>query len=637
MLLFLPLTFHFFGSTAVEEKTDAFESWLATPILEPETVRNEVGQFTLKRIPPLSAPETAEAWLAQANQLRERILNEVVFRGAPVDWSRQTTSVVWTGALETDKGYRIRKLRYEALPGLWMPALLYEPTEMDGKIPAVLNVNGHVGPPGKAIAYEQIRCINLAKQGVLALHPEWLVFGELQGFDYKHNRLAYLDLCGVSGLAVFYRAMQGGVDVLLSHPNTDPERVAMTGLSGGGWQTIILGALDTRLSLLAPIAGYIGLDQRVAHRSDIGDLEQNPTDLVSIADYTHLTAMLVPRPALLIYNEKDECCFVAERAKPSVFDPITPFYGLFNRTQNFEYYMNTDPGTHNYDRDNREQFYRFIHRHFTGKQISEEIPSDAEALNPDELAAGIPEGNADFFTLASNLLPSLPKHRPPEGNAAALKEWKEKARERLRDVLRLKKSMNATATVIQSASDGEREATWYRISVGDVWSAPAVVISKAAPKATAIVFADGGRARLSNFVRELVEADTQVIALDPLFMGECVPQGTPPFQYAMMISAVGERLLGIQVGQVDAVVKWARQEFDIAQVSLYTEGWTSGVVALAVAGLNPDCVEKVVAQNALSSLKQLIEAHLDYEQYPSLFCFGLLEQFDVAELEAMSK
>ena len=37
----------------------------------------------------------------------------------------------------------------------------------------------------------------------------------------------------------------------------------------------------------------------------IGDVEQNPSDLLTLADYPHLTALLAPRPALLIYNEKD--------------------------------------------------------------------------------------------------------------------------------------------------------------------------------------------------------------------------------------------------------------------------------------------------------------------------------------------
>ena len=51
-----------------------------------------------------------------------------------------------------------------------------------------------------------------------------------------------------------------------------------------------------------------------------------PVDLVTVADYVHLTAMLYPRPALLIYNEKDDCCFRAPQAWYSVYQPVTPLY-----------------------------------------------------------------------------------------------------------------------------------------------------------------------------------------------------------------------------------------------------------------------------------------------------------------------
>src|SRR5438876_8899378 len=157
---------------------------------------------------------------------------------------------------------------------------------------------------------------------MLALHPEWLNCGDLCEAEYNHNRLAYLDLCGRSGLAVFYLAMRRGLDLLEAHPHADPKRLAVTGLSGGGWQTIWLSALDTRVAASAPNAGYIGMEARVENRSDIGDLEQNPTDMLRVGDYTHLTALLAPRPALLLYNEKDDCCFQTARALPSVFEPI---------------------------------------------------------------------------------------------------------------------------------------------------------------------------------------------------------------------------------------------------------------------------------------------------------------------------
>jgi hypothetical protein len=48
-----------------------------------------------------------------------------------------------------------------------------------------------------------------------------------------------------------------------------------------------------------------------------------------------------------------------------------------------------------------------------------------------------------------------------------------------------------------------------------------------------------------------------------------------------------------------------------------------------------DRVESVFIEDYPESLKSLIEEHVDYEKYPALFCFGLLEQFDVPELIAL--
>ena len=213
-------------------------------------------------------------------------------------------------------------------PALWVPALLYQPDPLPETVPAVLSVNGHVGPVGKAQDYEQLRCINLAKQGMFALHPEWFSFGELDSLGNDHSALPYLDLCGHSGVSLFYLLLRRALDILLELPQTDPDRVAVTGLSGGGWQTILLGALDTRVKAIIPNAGYIGQFWRLFYPEDAGDCEQQPNDLVAVADYPHLTALLAPRPALLIYNTFDDCCFQAHRgiipstsrSKPSTTD-----------------------------------------------------------------------------------------------------------------------------------------------------------------------------------------------------------------------------------------------------------------------------------------------------------------------------
>src|SRR5581483_6063619 len=112
-------------------------------------------------------------------------------------------------------------------------------------------------------------------------------------------------LCGAAGLAPFYLAMSRGLDVLLAHPSADLQRVSVSGLSGGGWQTIVISSLDPRLTLSNPVAGYSSFRTRLAHAKDFGDSEQTPCDLAVHADYTHLTALMAPRPTLLTYNAKD--------------------------------------------------------------------------------------------------------------------------------------------------------------------------------------------------------------------------------------------------------------------------------------------------------------------------------------------
>jgi hypothetical protein len=441
----------------------------------------------------------------------------------------------------TGKGYVLRKLRYEALPGLWIPAVLYEPDNLGEKVPAVLNVNGHAAT-GKATPYKQIRCINQAKRGMLAMNLEWIGMGQLRGEGYSHNHLALLDLCGRSGVSVFYLAMARGLDVLLDHPHADLARTAVTGLSGGGWQTIILSSLDTRVRLAVPVAGHSSVRQRVPHRSSIGDLEQNPVDLVSIADYVHLNALLAPRPALMIYNAKDDCCFVADAVKSNTYDPVVPVYQQAGAADALEYYVNHDPGTHNYDLDNRQQFYRFIQKHFGSGQAcgDAEIPSDDEVQTAEALHVPLPEGNATFFSLAAEAAKELPR-RDPEATPAAL-------RDRLKSILRFQKLAGSGVCSGAAETLAGRTVQRFRIQAGNEWCVPAVLVRGEKAERTTLLMSDSGFTACSGPIEELVAAGQQVIALDPVLIGHAKPDAGIA-QDAMLLGTVGQRPLGIQVAQ----------------------------------------------------------------------------------------
>src|SRR5688572_8004930 len=193
---------------------------LAKPILDPMAVQSEVQAFCDARIPKMPQAASREEWDKLAAKMRTETLEKVVFRGEAARWRDAAGKVEWLETIEGGDGYKLKKLRYEALPGLWIPALLYEPEKLEGKHAVFLNVNGH-DPKGKAAAYKQTRCINFAKRGIITLNVEWFGMGQFKTPGFSHPMLNQIDLCGSSGLAPFYLAMSRGIDLLLKHENAD--------------------------------------------------------------------------------------------------------------------------------------------------------------------------------------------------------------------------------------------------------------------------------------------------------------------------------------------------------------------------------------------------------------------------------
>ena len=187
----------------------AFKTALEKPVLAPGQVLKELQAFIEPRfIKPPKATDRA-AWEKEASRVRRDMLEQIVFRGEATQWRDAKCGVVWLDTIDGGPGYRIRKFRYEALPGMWIPGLLYLPEKLAGNVPVAINVNGHAAD-GKATDYKQLRAINLAKRGMLSLNLEWFGMGQLRTPGFAHGRMNQLDLCGASGLAPFYLALLAG-------------------------------------------------------------------------------------------------------------------------------------------------------------------------------------------------------------------------------------------------------------------------------------------------------------------------------------------------------------------------------------------------------------------------------------------
>ncbi|MBL9133577.1 MAG: hypothetical protein JNG86_20370 [Verrucomicrobiaceae bacterium] len=601
------------------------EALLSHPILEKSQPERESRAFCDPKVPRMPKLTTLDEWKAFADKTRHDALENIVFRGALAkQWRDAKTKVEWLDTIEGGAGYSIKKLRYEALPGLWIPALLYQPDKPGAKMPVHLAVNGH-DAVGKAAPYKQIRCINLAKRGIASLNVEWLGMGQLRSDGFVHSRMNQLDLCGVSGLAPFYLSMSRGLDILLALPNADPARVAVSGLSGGGWQTITICSHDTRVTLANPVAGYSSFITRAEHGSDLGDSEQTPNDLATVADYSHLTAMLAGRAALLTYNAKDNCCFGADHALPPLLDAAEPVFKLYGQPQRLRSHINTDPGTHNFEIDNRQALYRMIGDIFFPSDASfssKEIPCDSEVKTKEQLDVPLPADNLDFHQLALAAAKNLPR----DPSLAS--------REKLREVIKSPK-YDAIAEKAGEETRGSTKATFWRLRMNNDWNVPLTELARGEVKGTAIVIADSGRKSAAKEIDELLAAGQRVLALDPTFIGEA-SMGGRTYLHALLAATVGQRALGIEAAQVNAVSRWAAQTFKSAP-AVHSIGPRTGLVELVAKALEPKSSGELKPAQHIDDLHGVLLNNWTVGDKPEMFCFGLLEHFNVSQLKELAE
>ena len=411
--------------------------------------------------------------------------------------------------------------------------------------------------------------------------------------------------------------------------------MAVTGLSGGGWQTIFISALDTRVTLTNPVAGYSSFLTRVRHFSDLGDSEQTPTDLATVADYAHLTAMMAPRPTLLTYNAKDNCCFAADHALPPLLEAARPIFKLYEKEANLRSHVNHDPGTHNYELDNRQAFYRMLGDHFFKGQEGydpKEIPSESEVKTREQLDVTLPADNASLHSLAVGLSKGLPRSPGFPKEKAAAEAWRGERREKLREVVRARRFEVQAVETASEEKEGVKATSW-RLKVGE-WSVPVVELVAGSPKATVLLVADSGRKEASGQAQELLARGNRVFVVDPFTLGES-KIAEQEYLFALLVATVGDRPLGLQASQLAAVARWAQAERKAGPVTIVADGRRASVMALVAAALEETAIAGLELREALGSLKEVIETDLAFPKAPELFCFGLLRDFDIPQLAAM--
>jgi hypothetical protein len=134
------------------------------------------------------------------------------------------------------------------------------------------------------------------------------------------------------------------LDFLVSLPDVDRKHLACTGESGGGTQTFMLGAVDDRLAVQAPVV-------MVSHTMQGGCLCENAPGLRVEYSNMEISAAAAPRPQMLVAATGDWTKDTLTVEGPA----IESIYQLLGAADKFRY-ARFDFG-HNYNKTSREAVY----------------------------------------------------------------------------------------------------------------------------------------------------------------------------------------------------------------------------------------------------------------------------------------
>src|SRR4051812_8235789 len=162
-----------------------------------------------------------------------------------------------TGTLERDN-FVVEKLHFQSKPGLYVTGNLYRPKKIDGKLPSVLYVCGHSGRgrDGNKTAFQD-HGMWFATNGYVCLVIDTLQLGEIPGIHhgtYNQGRWWWQALGYTPAGVECWNGIRA-IDYLVSRPDVDADRIAVTGISGGGASTIWISAADERVKCAVPVSG----------------------------------------------------------------------------------------------------------------------------------------------------------------------------------------------------------------------------------------------------------------------------------------------------------------------------------------------------------------------------------------------
>ena len=534
-----------------------------------------------------------------------------------------------TGVIERD-GYRVEKVIFESRPNFYVTAAMFvpDPDKFKPPYPGVLVCNGH---DGRAKLYEPYQTMGalLALNGMAGLVMDPIDQGE-RGQALEHWPEIYSvyghTMVGMGSILLGQNTSRfeiwdgmRSIDYLQSRDDIIPDRIGVTGCSGGGTQTSYINSLDDRVKAAAPSCFITSFDKLLTEMGP-QDAEQNTYGQLAFgmvhADYPMMRA---PSPVLICATTRD--AFSIE----GTWDSFRYGKRLFTRLGFAERIsLIESDAEHSYERLHREGATRWMSRWLLDKDdpITEpkiKLLSEKEMQCTPEGQVMLMDGARSTYDLNRDYEKRLAKRRK--------KLWtttkETKLLNRVRKLAGIRKLNKLPKPDVQELDVVKREG--YSISKlilkpEEGISLPALLYvpnEQKADNAVLYIHEKGKDADADGAIVDLVKTEQVVLAVDLRGTGETqqTKEGWTKLYFGLdgqdvyLAYMLGKSYVGMRAEDILTCARWLRENEAVGQdskISLVSIG-NVGVPALHAAVVEADMFDSVKLTGSLVSWSNLIE------------------------------
>lgn len=368
----------------------------------------------------LSDIRTIEDWNLRREQHRKELFEMLSLSPLP---ERADLMPRITG--ETDHPeFKVEKLHFQSLPGLYVTANLYVPKGLTNPAPTILYLSGHGTVISNGVSYGnkvtyQHHGAWFARNGYVCMILDTLQLGEILGLHHGTHRegMWWWNSRGYTPAGVEAWNSIRALDYLETRKEVDAKRFGVTGRSGGGAYSWWVAALDDRIKVAAPVAGITDL-----HNHAVDGVVEGHCDCMFIVntyrwDYPLLAALMAPRP-LLIANTDSDGIFPLDGVA-RVHSKVRRIYELHKAANKLGLLITEGP--HKDTQDLQLPVFRWFNRHLKGEEPLIEMAA-TKLFQPHQLKvfASLPSDSVNT-NIHHSFVPAAKPPEPPRSRG----EWEQ--------------------------------------------------------------------------------------------------------------------------------------------------------------------------------------------------------------------